>query len=67
MKSQGEVKLFNTERGFGFIEREGSKDLFVHFRDIEGEGFRSLEKGDWVEFDIVENDRGPRAINVVKL
>ncbi|MCM3079678.1 cold-shock protein CspD [Brevibacillus invocatus] len=64
---QGKVKWFNAEKGFGFIEREGGDDVFVHFSAIQLDGFRSLEEGQEVEFDIVEGDRGPQAANVVKL
>ncbi|MDR7317969.1 cold-shock protein CspD [Brevibacillus nitrificans] len=64
---QGKVKWFNAEKGFGFIEREGGDDVFVHFSAIQSDGFRSLEEGQTVEFDIVEGDRGPQAANVVKL
>ena len=65
--TQGTVKWFNAEKGFGFIEREGGDDVFVHFSAIQSDGFRSLEEGQAVEFDIVEGDRGPQAANVVKL
>lgn len=64
---QGTVKWFNSEKGFGFIEVEGGNDVFVHFSAIQSEGFKSLEEGQKVEFDIVEGDRGPQAANVVKL
>lgn len=64
---QGKVKWFNAEKGFGFIEREGGDDVFVHFSAIQSDGFRTLEEGQAVEFDIVEGDRGPQAANVVKL
>ncbi|WP_400162333.1 cold shock domain-containing protein [Brevibacillus sp. TJ4] len=64
---QGRVKWFNAEKGFGFIEREGGDDVFVHFSAIQTDGFRTLEEGQTVEFDIVEGDRGPQAANVVKL
>ncbi|MGN7469354.1 cold shock domain-containing protein [Brevibacillus sp. SAFN-007a] len=64
---QGKVKWFNAEKGFGFIERENGDDVFVHFSAIQSEGFRTLEEGQAVEFDIVEGDRGPQAANVVKL
>ncbi|QHS24054.1 cold-shock protein [Virgibacillus sp. MSP4-1] len=63
----GTVKWFNSEKGFGFIEREGGDDVFVHFSAIEEEGFKTLEDGQSVEFEIVEGDRGPQAANVVKL
>ncbi|MGK5510820.1 cold shock domain-containing protein [Brevibacillus formosus] len=64
---QGKVKWFNAEKGFGFIERENGDDVFVHFSAIQSDGFRSLDEGQAVEFDIVEGDRGPQAANVVKL
>ncbi|MGE5606484.1 MAG: cold shock domain-containing protein [Bacteroidota bacterium] len=63
---QGKVKWFNAEKGFGFIEREGGKDVFVHFSAIEMEGFKTLEEGQLVEFEIVEGERGPQAAHVVK-
>ena len=62
----GKVKWFNAEKGFGFIEREEGDDIFVHFTAIQGEGFKTLEEGQEVEFDIVEGNRGPQASNVVK-
>lgn len=64
---QGTVKWFNAEKGFGFIEREDGDDVFVHFTAIQGSGFRTLNEGDQVSFDIVEGDRGPQAANVVRL
>ena len=64
---QGKVKWFNAEKGYGFLEREDGGDVFVHFSAIKAEGFKSLEEGQAVEFDIVEGDRGPQAANVVKL
>ncbi|GLI85322.1 MULTISPECIES: cold-shock protein CspD [Rossellomorea] len=63
----GKVKWFNNEKGFGFIEVEGGDDVFVHFSAIQGDGFKSLEEGQDVSFDIVEGNRGPQAANVVKL
>ena len=65
--AQGKVKWFNNEKGFGFIEVEGGDDVFVHFSAIQGEGFKSLEEGQEVSFEIVEGNRGPQAANVVKL
>ena len=65
--SQGTVKWFNAEKGFGFIEVEGGKDIFVHFSAISGEGFKSLQEGQKVQFDIVEGQRGEQAANVVAL
>ena len=62
----GKVKWFNAEKGFGFIEREDGDDVFVHFTAIQSEGFKTLEEGQTVEFDIVEGNRGPQAANVVK-
>lgn len=64
---KGTVKWFNSEKGFGFIEVVGGDDVFVHFSAITGEGFKSLEEGQAVEFDIVEGNRGAQAANVVKL
>ncbi|MBC5636938.1 MULTISPECIES: cold-shock protein CspD [Ornithinibacillus] len=63
----GKVKWFNAEKGFGFIEREDGDDVFVHFSAIQSEGFKTLEEGQDVEFEIVEGNRGPQAANVVKL
>lgn len=65
--TQGTVKWFNAEKGFGFIEVEGGDDVFVHFSAIQSEGFKTLEEGQEVEFEIVDGDRGPQAANVVKL
>ncbi|MGC5324862.1 cold shock domain-containing protein [Brevibacillus sp. SYSU BS000544] len=64
---QGKVKWFNAEKGYGFLEREDGGDVFVHFSAIKSEGFKTLEEGQAVEFDIVEGDRGPQAANVTKL
>jgi cold shock protein len=66
MTQTGTVKWFNAEKGFGFIEVEGGNDVFVHFSAITGEGFKSLDEGQSVEFEIVDGDRGPQAANVVK-
>lgn len=62
----GRVKWFNSEKGYGFIEREGGDDVFVHFSAITGDGFKTLEEGQEVSFDIVEGNRGPQAANVEK-
>jgi len=63
----GKVKWFNAEKGFGFIEREDGDDVFVHFSAIQTEGFKTLEEGEEVEFEIVEGNRGPQAANVTRL
>ncbi|WP_461367686.1 cold shock domain-containing protein [Candidatus Darwinibacter acetoxidans] len=63
----GRVKWFNAEKGFGFIERDGGEDVFVHFSAIQGEGFKSLDEGQEVEFDIVAGNRGPQAANVSRI
>jgi cold shock protein len=64
---QGKVKWFNPEKGYGFIEVEEGKDVFVHYSEIQDEGFKTLEEGQEVEFEVVEGNRGPQAANVVKL
>ena len=63
--NNGTVKWFNAEKGFGFIEREDGNDVFVHFSGIACEGFKTLEEGQKVEFDITEGQRGDQATNVV--
>lgn len=63
----GKVKWFNAEKGYGFIEQENGEDVFVHFTAIQGDGFRTLEEGQKVEFEIVTGKRGPEAANVVRL
>lgn len=62
----GKVKWFNSEKGYGFIEMEGGDDVFVHFSAIQGEGFKSLDEGQKVEFEVTDGARGPQAENVVK-
>lgn len=63
----GKVKWFNAEKGYGFIEREEGGDVFVHFSAILADGFKTLEEGQAVEFDVVEGPRGEQAANVVRL
>ena len=63
----GKVKWFNAEKGYGFIEREDGGDVFVHFSAIQSEGFKTLEGGQAVEFDVVQGTRGEQAANVVRL
>lgn len=65
--NNGTVKWFNAEKGFGFIERENGGYVFVHFSAIVEDGYKSLEEGQSVEFDIVEGERGEQAANVVKM
>jgi len=62
----GKVKWFNSEKGFGFIEREGGEDVFVHFSAIQGEGFKTLEEGQEVTFEVEQGQRGAQAANVRK-
>lgn len=62
----GKVKWFSAEKGYGFIEQEAGSDVFVHFSAIQGDGFKTLNEGEAVEFEIVEGARGPQAANVVK-
>ena len=66
-KEQGVVKWFNATKGYGFIERAGGDDVFVHFSAIMGDGYRTLEEGQQVEFTVVQGDKGPQASDVVKL
>jgi CspA family cold shock protein len=61
---QGKVKFFNVEKGFGFISREGEDDIFVHYSNISGDGYRSLEEGQTVEFDVGPGRKGDEAQNV---
>ncbi len=66
-RATGTVKWFNDAKGFGFITRESGDDVFVHFRSIAGEGYRSLREGEQVEFDVVEGPKGSQAENVAKV
>ena len=63
---EGTVKWFNDAKGFGFIEQEGGKDVFVHHSAIQSDGFKSLQEGERVSFDVVDGAKGPPAANVVK-
>ena len=69
MATQGTVKWFNSEKGFGFIQREGGDDVFVHFSAIQGDGYRSLEDGQRVEFEVTQGPKGPQAdaVRVVEI
>lgn len=64
---QGRVKWFNASKGYGFIERDDGGDVFVHFSAIQSEGFKTLNEGDRVDFEIVEGARGPQAANVTRI
>ena len=64
---KGTVKWFNNQKGYGFISDETGKDVFVHYSGLKMEGFKSLDEGQAVEFDIVQGEKGPQATNVVKL
>lgn len=64
---KGTVKWFNAEKGYGFIQVDGGDDVFVHFSAIQGDGFKTLEEGQTVEFEITQGNRGPQAANVTKL
>ena len=65
--SKGVVRRFNNQRGFGFISDADGNDVFVHYTGINGEGFKSLEEGQEVEFDVIKSEKGPQAVNVTKL
>ncbi len=67
MKLTGRVKWFNDSKGYGFIEQEGGRDIFVHYTAIQGDGFKSLAEGQKVEFEITEGAKGPQATQVVKV
>ncbi|HEK9107822.1 TPA: cold-shock protein [Streptococcus equi subsp. zooepidemicus] len=65
--AQGTVKWFNAEKGFGFISTENGQDVFAHFSAIQSDGFRSLDEGQKVTFDVEDGQRGPQAVNITKL
>ena len=65
--ANGNVKWFNAQKGFGFIETDGAKDIFVHYSEVQDDGFKSLDEGQPVEFEIRQNDKGDYAANVIKL
>lgn len=65
--NKGTVKWFNNQKGFGFISDEQGNDVFVHYSGIQSNGFKSLEEGQKVEFEVIEGQKGPQAVNVVKL
>ncbi|WP_205272326.1 cold-shock protein [Lactococcus taiwanensis] len=64
--ANGTVKWFNATKGFGFITDENGKDLFAHFSEIQSDGYKSLDEGQKVEFDVGEGQRGPQAVNITK-
>ncbi|MBI2446963.1 MAG: cold-shock protein [Candidatus Omnitrophica bacterium] len=66
MQKNGKVKWFSNSKGYGFIEQEGGEDVFVHYSVIQGDGFKSLEEGQNVQFDVVQGEKGPQAANVTK-
>jgi CspA family cold shock protein len=66
MRETGTVKWFNDAKGYGFIERPGAEDVFVHYSAIQGTGFRTLAEGQTVEFDVVEGPKGKQAANVIR-
>jgi len=64
---KGTVKWFDSAKGYGFIKRENGSDVFVHFKSINGDGYKSLNEGDTVEFEVQEASKGPQAVNVTKV
>ena len=66
MSVQGKVKWFSNVKGYGFIEQEGGQDVFVHYSSVQGEGYKTLEEGDVVTFEVTQGEKGPQASNVVK-
>jgi len=67
MRERGQVKWFNGSKGYGFITREQGSDVFVHFSAIQGSGFRNLDEGETVEFDVEQSPKGPQATNVARI
>ena len=67
MKVTGQVKWFNNAKGYGFIGRDNGADVFVHYTAIVGDGYKTLQEGDTVEFEIMQGQKGPQAANVVKI
>jgi len=67
MRERGQVKWFNASKGYGFISRAEGKDVFVHFSEIQGGGFRTLEEGEEVEFEVGQSPKGPQASNVTRI
>jgi CspA family cold shock protein len=67
MSVEGKVKWFNESKGFGFIQQDNGPDVFVHFSAVKGEGFKTLAEGQRVQFDIVEDEKGLKAANVIKI
>jgi len=61
----GKVKWFSNAKGYGFIEREGGQDIFVHYSSVQGDGYKSLKEGDLLTFDVVDGEKGPQAKNVL--
>ena len=66
MAVTGKVKWFSNVKGYGFIEQEGGQDVFVHYSSIQGDGYKTLEEGDAVTFEIIQGEKGPQASNVVR-
>lgn len=67
MALEGKVKWFNESKGYGFIQQDNGTDVFVHYSSIKTDGFKTLTEGQKVQFEIVEGERGPKAINVIKI
>jgi CspA family cold shock protein len=67
LRTTGKVKWFNDNKGFGFIEQDSGQDIFVHYSEIQGEGYRTLSEGEMVEFEIKEGPKGPQATSVIRV